>query len=112
MQLCELRLGTFHYAYSYYSYGTDYGVALNYAVIVHLSYFLILVFCSIFLYIFTGPPIGFKETNLRQVILKFKSGWAINETLRSSHKYDLISEEAAPEVLDLSSFKLSVMYHA
>lgn len=31
------------------------------------------------------------------------------ETLRSSHKYDLISEEAAPEVLDLSSFKLSVI---
>ena len=71
-------LGTFHYAVivATIPYGTDYGVALNYAVIVHLSYFLILVFCSIFLYIFTGPPIGFKETNLRQVILKFKSGWA------------------------------------
>ena len=36
-------------------------------------------------------------------------GFINMETLRSSHKYDLIAEEAAPEVLDLSSFKLSVI---
>mgnify|MGYP006092401389 CR=1 FL=1 len=70
-------LGTFHYAIivATIPFGVEYAAALNYAVLMHLSYFLVLIFGSFFLYILTGPPTGFKEISISKIILKLKSGW-------------------------------------
>ena len=70
-------LGTVHYAIiaATIPFGVEYAVALNYAVLMHLSYFLVLVFGSSFLYILTAPPTGFKEISIGEIILKLKSGW-------------------------------------
>ena len=69
-------LGTFHYAVivATIPFGIEYSDALNYAVLVHLSYFSVLVLCSFFLYLLIGLPTGLKEISFRGLITQVRSG--------------------------------------
>tara|TARA_B100000780_G_C21126545_1_gene457320 strand:- start:7284 stop:8285 length:1002 start_codon:yes stop_codon:yes gene_type:complete len=69
-------VGTFHYAIivATIPFGIAYLDALNYAVLTHLLYFLALISFSFFIYMFTGLPNGLKETTLREVFNKIRSG--------------------------------------